>query len=229
MTRLQVEIRCEKNSVHTQYLRKFEFQFFVPQSSVKGTLRIVKERLARDFEKNPILSPIEGLSTQVLKMVQAQTGQRNIFNNDEEKLEQIYSVHNQLQEILGADNVYHAELTEDRRPERSWKKSATSPHEKTIVPENLEHIIPRRATYLCRYPMKVSVTAGYIFIRDRKYKIMHWDNQIEKIAGGWFEKPSDLAMNTFDRIYSNVEIEGHQRLTIFQTPNRDYYLHGYDG
>lgn len=227
--RLQVQIECEKNSAHPNPVRTLNFEFFAPQSSVKGTLRILQERLTREFEKNPVLSPIEAVQTKVMKMVPFEGGQKNIFNNDEEKLEQLHSIHNQLIEMLGKENIFQAELTEDRRPERSWVKRFDRPHEQSDNKIDLSELIPERSTYLCRRPVKIEVTAGYVHIQKRRFKILHWDNQVEKISGGWFEAPVEEIRNVFDRTYSQVEIEGHQKITIFETPSREFYLHGYYG
>lgn len=227
--KLQVQISCEKLSVHPDNIRKLDFEFFAPQSSVKGTLRILKERLSREFEKRPVLSPIEGIKTTVLKAVDFQGGQKNIFNDDEEKSEQLASIHNQLVELLGHENVYQAELVQDRRMEKSWQKKFDRPHSKTEMPEDFIEELPERLTYICRYPIKVDITAGFIHIQKKRYKILNWDNEIERIVGGWYEKPSSEIRNTFDRIYSLVEVEKHQKLSIFQTPNREFYIHGYSG
>jgi hypothetical protein len=229
LMKLQVVIACEKISTHLNPVRTLDFEFFAPQSLVKGTLRILKERLSREFEKNPILSPIESVQTKVLKAVPFEGGQKNIFNTDEEKLEQLHSIHNQLIEMLGKESIYQAELTEDRRPERSWVKRLDRPHEPSDNLVDLTDVIPERPTYLCRQPVKIEVTAGYVHINKRRYKILHWDDQIEIISGGWFENPLPEIKNSFDRTYSQVEIEGHQKISVFQTTNCAYYLHGYYG
>ncbi|RYZ87628.1 MAG: hypothetical protein EOP06_12375 [Proteobacteria bacterium] len=227
--KLQVQIICEKISTHPDYIRTLNFDFFAPQGSTKGTLRIFQERLTREFAKKPLRSPVEAVQTRVTKAVHHEAGQKNIFNNQEEKLEQIYTLHNQLIEMLGKENIYQAELTEDRRPERSWKKNYGSPHEVLPPPANLKELLPERATYLCRYPIRIEVTAGYVHIKKKKYRILNWDNAVERISGGWFEKPEEEVKNTFDRNYYYVELEKHQRITIFETPLKEYYLHGYYG
>ena len=229
LTQLQVQIRCEKLSVNPNFLRSFKFSFYTPQNQTKITLRIIKERLAKDFEKNPVFSPIEAIETRVLKSVSFLGVQKNILSDDEEKFEQIYSIHEQLVEILGKENVFEAELSEDPRPEKSWKKKFGQLHESAENEIDLSEIIPERATYLCQTPVKIEVTAGYVHIRKRKYKILHWDNEVEKISGGWFEKPVAEIKDSFDRNYYHVEIEGQQRITIFETPSREFFLHGYYG
>ncbi len=227
--KLQVQLKCEKTSMNPDWLRTFDFDFFVPQGSSKGTLRILKERLSRDFERRPIRSPIESIQTLVLKTVHFEFGQKNIFNSDEEKFEQLHSLHNQLVELIGKENTYQAELTQDRRPEKSWQKKFDSPHEAGRDLSKVLEKIPERATYLCRQPIPIEVTAGFVHIRKRRYRILHWDNEIEKISGGWFESPVVETKDSFDRNYFNVEIEGNQRISVFETPARQFYLHGFYG
>ena len=231
LTRLRVIITCEKSSAEPVPRKQFDFEFHSPQSEAKGTLRILKERLSRHFEKEPIRSPIEQIESHVLNTVPFGGAQRNIFGNEEEKFESINSLHNQLVEILGKDNVFQASLTEDRRPERSWQKLLASPHLKFEEESNIDiaNLIPERSTYLCRHPMKLEVTAGFVHIKGKRYRILNWNSDVERISGGWYEKPNSEIKNTFDRNYYQVEIEGHQRIVIFETPNRQFYLHGYYG
>ncbi len=229
LTKLLIQIRCEKISTNPDFIRKFEFDFFTPQSSSKGTLKIIRERLTRDFERKPVMSPIEGIQSTVLKTVIHDSSQKNIFNADEEKLEQIQSVHNQLIEIIGRENIFQAELTEDRRPEKSWTKKYDLPHEPQTITPDIANLIPDRSTYLCKNPIKIEVTAGFVYINKKRYRILNWDNEVEKISGGWFEIPVPETKNTYDRNYYNVELEGHQRITVFETPTREFFLHGYYG
>jgi hypothetical protein len=176
-----------------------------------------------------VRSPILSIKTTVTGTIDFEGGQKSILDNTEERMEQIHSLHNQLVELVGVDNIFHAEITEDRRPERGWKKTQGSSHEPPReIPELLGRI-PERATYLCRYPVKIEVTAGYVRIKKKKYRILQWGQNVERISGGWFEKPQTQIQNTFDRNYYYVELEGFQKVTIFETPEREFYLHGYYG
>lgn len=228
VTKLQVQIKCEKLSVHPEYLRSFNFEFFAPQTNVKSTIKILMERLSREFERKPIHSAVEWIETTVVKSVPFEGSQKNLLNNEEEKFEALNSVHNQLVELLGKENVFQIKLTEDRRPERAWVKYYGTPHNDTDE-ENLSAMLPERSTYLCRFPLKIEVTAGFVHIKKKRYKILHWDNEIEKLSGGWFENPKEDINDTFDRTYSQVTLEGFQRISVFETKSREFYLHGYFG
>lgn len=225
--KLRVQVRCEKISNHPDFLRTFDFDFFAPQSSVKGTLRILRERLGREFEKYPVHSPIEAIKTTVQKTVPVVSSQKNIFNNDEEKAEQLYSVHNQLAELVGFENVYQAELTEDRRPEKSWVKKYDSPHQTADQNEDFVQMLPDRVPILCDHPIKIDITAGFIHINKRRYKILEWGTQTEKIVGGWSEQVQSELKHSYNRSYSLVLLEDGRYLSVFQTPAREFFLHGY--
>lgn len=228
-TKIQVEITCEKNSFHLNNIRTLIFDFFSPQSTTKGTLRVLKERLTREFEKSPIKSPIESIETKILKLAAGVSGQKNIFNNDEEKYEELNSLHSQLVEILGRENVFQATLTEDRRPEKSWVKTFGAPHIRSESEVKLTDRIAERPTYFLKKPVQIQVTAGFIHIQKKRYRILHWDNNIERISGGWFEVASPELRSSFDRNYYHVELEGRRRITVFETPHREFFLHGYYG
>lgn len=244
VTGLEVRIECERNSAHPNNIRTLRFDFYAPQSMAKGTLKILHERLQREFEKSPILSPIEAVQVKVLKVSDFNESQKNIFNNDEEKFEQLYSIHNQLIELLGKDNIYRAELTQDRRPERAWVPRHDSPHQAPQDSMNLDDFIPERPTYLLRKPIPIEVVAGFIFIQNRKHRIFHWHPEAERIDGAWYENdkqevPFQLnedgrkhygpIADSFHRDYYKITIEKNQKILIFQNQHSKFFLHGYYG
>lgn len=231
LTRLKVVVQCEKGSQEPNPIKNFEFEFFTPQTATKGTLRIIKERMMRYFEKEPIKSPIEQIESHVLSTLTFTGGQRNVFNNDEEKKEGLNTLHNYLAELRGKKSLFQAKLLQDSRPEKSFEKLFGTSHavvdksEEAFIAQNIKD----RPTYILPRPVKIEVTAGFIFIKSKRYRILFWDNDVERISGGWYEKPDEKFTNTFDRNYSMVEIEGHQKLFIFETRDQQFFMHGYYG
>lgn len=221
---LRIRIYCETNSLNPSPFREFNFDFLFPQGQTKGALNVIKERLSKEFEKKPIKTPIEGVETRVTRTVPGVMGQKNLLHNREEIAEQLHSLLNQLTEAHGKDNIFHAEMTEDRRPEKSWKRS-----DKPTISSvgKLEGRVPLRPTHLIR-PEKIEVTAGFIHIRKKAYKIMNWSESVERITGGWINSPTS-EKNTYDRNYYQAELETGMIITVFQTPNQQFYLHGYFG
>ncbi len=220
---LHVKIYCETNSRNPKPLRQFNFDFLFPQSSTKGTLKIIKERLTRDFEKKGFTSPIEALETLVVSTVPGTVGQRNLLHRHEEINEQQQALLGQLTEIHGKENIFHAELTQDRRPEKSWKKSEKITEHKAGLTEH----IPLRPTHLLR-PEQIEVTTGFVHIRRKAYPILNWSQNVERITGGWQEQTTSLH-NSFDRNYYVLDLENGSSISVFQTPDHKFYLHGYFG
>lgn len=224
---IRIRIFCERNSFNPEAFRNFEFDFLFPQSQTKGALNVIKERLSQQFQKKPIVTPIEALETTVTQTVVGLLGQKNLLHNREEVSEQLASLLSQLSESHGKENIFQAEIVEDRRPEKSWKKSLKIDFDNPIAGPHLEGRIPLRPTHLLR-PEKIEVTAGFVHIRKKPFKIVRWAESVERISGGWNES-SSTKTNTYDRNYYQVELESGTLVTIFETPKQQFYLHGYFG
>ncbi|MGZ3691941.1 MAG: hypothetical protein ACXVAX_10585, partial [Pseudobdellovibrio sp.] len=144
--KMTVKIYFETNSLNPNPFRQFNFEFLFAQSNTKGALNIIKERLARDFERKPITTPLEGLETTVTGTVKGHVGQKNLLHRHEEITEQRQALLGQLIEAHGHGNIFHVALTEDRRPEKSWIKVETPVASAHVALEKL----PLRPTHLIR-------------------------------------------------------------------------------
>lgn len=226
LQKLQVRVFCEVNSQNQQPYHEFIFDFLFAQSTTKTALLIIKERLSRYFEKHPLLTPIEALECTVLTTVPGDVTSRSLFDAREEKNEQWQSLMGQLKETYGAENVFQAQLTEDRRPEKSWKKVARH-MSSTESDKAWQERIPLRPTHLI-YPELVEVANGFLHLKQRPYRILQWFPTFERISGGWFEVAGNFN-NSFDRDYYQAEIEGGVRVSLFQTREQKFYLHGFFG
>ncbi len=221
--KMHVRIFCETNSLNPHPFRHFDFEFVSPQSTTKATLNIVKERLAKNFEKNPVVTPIEALETKILISVPGSVGQKNFLNNHEEQLEQLHALLAQLGEAHGQGNIFHAALTEDRRPEKSWSRLTSGPSETKI---DLRGKVPLRPTRLVHPPIKILVGEGFIQIQNRRYKILRWPEFPERICGDWFETASENK-KSYERTYYQVDLEKAPTVSVFETDDEQFYLHGY--
>jgi len=220
--KLQVRLFFETNSLHPAKFRNFEFDFISPQSQTKATLNIIKERLAQDFAAHPVQTPIEALETQVLVTAPAQSKQKNLLHNHEEQLEQLNAILAQLTEAHGAANIFFAELTEDRRPEKSWKKKPQSHLSKDPAVFDLADKVPLRPTQLINPPLKIQIMNGYLCVQHKKFKIKHWPAFSERISGEWFAE-------SYDRHYYHLELEEAPAVSVFRAEDSFFYLHGFFG
>lgn len=220
---IRVLVHSEINSLNPHPFREFNFEFLFAQSTTKGALNIIKERLFTDFEKKPFTTPLETLETTVTAHVPGLLAQKSLLNRNEETDEQMQALLGQLIEIHGQGQIYHAEIVEDRRPERSWKKSTTP----QPGPSGLNLVFPLRPTHVVRAE-RIHLTGDYVHIRGKPHKIISRSGLIERISGGWHDKPDDLE-NSFDRNYYNIELEGGLRICVFETPDGLFFLQGYYG
>ncbi len=225
---LQVKVFCEKTYSNPDPCRSFHFDFLLPQSSTKGALSILKERLSRDFQRAPIRSPIEGLETRVTSTAPGGMGQKNFLHHREETAEQLHSLLSQLCETHGKENIFQAELTEERLPEKSWRKSLPISFAENPAAVCIEGRLPLRPTHLLT-PERIQILEGLMFIREKPFKIIKWTENVERLSGDWLANDQDFFTPSYDRDYYQVELENGILVSIFQTPRQDFYLQGYFG
>lgn len=60
MTQLELQIKCEKLSVHPDPLRTFNFEILLLKALQKVLFKILIERLTREFEKSLLGLPLNG-------------------------------------------------------------------------------------------------------------------------------------------------------------------------
>lgn len=226
--KMQVRIGLEASSQQPERERVFDFDFVFPQNATKSTLNIIKERLYKSFQEKAILTPVSHVETKVINKVHGTAGQKNLLHNREETQEKRQALIAQLIEAHGRDNVFQAELTEDRRPEKSWRKVIPFTNKKVSKP--VENKIPERPTYLI-YPERIEIVAQELVFRGHSYPIKNMTAFYEKISGGWVE--SDDQNNSFERYYFTVELESSAqtslKMSIFEVLGVGFFLHGYFG
>jgi hypothetical protein len=222
--KIKLQVLCETNSLSSEGARVFDFDFLFPQSQTKGAFNIIKERLNREFQRAPIRTSILGMETLVVETVTGSQGQRNLLHNHDEMNERLESLLGQLVEAHGPDHIFHAQLTEDRRPEKSWQRSRNLD---SLQEVSIQDLFPARPTYVLK-PEKVEMHEGYVFIRKKPFKVLHFNDSVERISGGWIEKTQDLS-SSYDRNYYLIELEGGLTISLFQDPSLQFFLHGYFG
>ena len=227
--KMQVRLGLEASTQQPERERVFDFDFVFPQNATKSALNVIKERLYRNFQENPILMPVAYLETKVINKVKGTAGQKNLLHNREEVQEKRQALIAQLIEAHGSENIFQAELTEDRRPEKSWRKVVPFKGEKKVT-RNLQDEIPERPTYLI-YPERIEIVAQELIFRGQSYPIKSMSQFYEKISGGWVE--SDDQKNTFERYYFTVELERSEqtslKMSVFEVLGVGFFLHGYFG
>lgn len=85
--------RCERASMievlfeleRSSSPRRWVFSFSVPQGSNQAVIPIIRERLLREFEKEPLLESVQSISLEVLEVTPSRGAQRNFFSTKEDE------------------------------------------------------------------------------------------------------------------------------------------------
>ena len=220
---LSLKLSLEKFSTVKEPVREWRLEFLLPQATARGTLPVLRERLARDLSRKPLESSVLAIDLEILQSVKDYQGQRHFFHSKEDIQEAFSSVLSQFAEGLGKDKVFQVCLHEEAVPERSWSRSFTR---QKALPE-LADYVPLRPTRLLRRPERVQIAGDMIYIRKRGYRILKWSS-LEQIAAHWIDRGIGQEVV---RSYYRLELEGQSPVWIFQCPKPkdDYHLHGYFG
>jgi protein ImuB len=215
--KMRLRVFFETNSRQPKPFREFNFEFLLPQAHTKGALAIIKERLTKDFTERPVTTPLQGIETVITETAAGISGQKNFFHRREEVAEAKYALLAQLTETHGEGSVYHAELVEDHRPERSWKRC----NDIKNPPPKLN--FPLRPTHLFK-PEAAALTDSYLVQQGKRTKVVN-RSPIERINGAWFEDPSNLS-DSYNRDYFSLELEDGRKLFVFKNKDGNFFIQG---
>lgn len=214
---LRIQLHLDKFSTVKYPTREWKIEFIIPQSTARGTLPILRERLNRDLSRKPLESAVLSIDLEVLQWIKDYKSQRHFFNSKEDIEENFNSALSQLAEGLGKNNVFRATIYEEAIAEKSWSRDST---EQNQLPD-LSDYIPPRPTKLLRSPELVEISQDTILIRTRPYRILKW-SAVEQIATHWIDQE-------IIRSYYCLDLEGKSPVWVFKSPQNEYYLHGYFG
>lgn len=213
--KIRISLELEKYSTVKQPIRDWAFDLITPQGSAMGFLPILRERLNWDLARSPIESFVTAMTCEALSTSIARSAQKNFFHSREERDEAIGSLFGQLEEYLGQNRVFWASLTEERFPERSWKRSRMHCEEQ---PDILGRY-PIRPTRVFRSPIPVNVIQDRVVLKGRTFKSIKW-SAVERLSLDWID--DEPARN-----YYRVDLEGGRALWVFSDPSHHYFAHGY--
>ena len=212
---LKLSFDLEKSSVVPLARREWIFDFVLPQTSSRGTLPILRERLDRDLARKPLLSRVLKVSLEILQTAKDYQGQKHFFHAREEVQEALHSAIALLTEGLGKNQVFQVILHENALPEKSWSRSFLP--QKTRP--DLSYYIPSRPTRILKKPLPVSVTPQNIIIRGHPYPILKW-SAVEHLSLDWLH-------DEINRSYYYLDLEKKPSVWIFKDATDQYFLHGY--
>ena len=215
---IRLRLKLERHSAVKEPVREWRMDFILPQTTARGTLPIVRERLERDLQRKPLESSVIAVDLEILQSTRDYQGQRHFFHQREDIEEAFNSAIAQLAESLGKNKVFRAKLHEEAVAERSWSRCF---EDQKVLPD-LEGYIPLRPTKLLKRPLRVHLMDEMLFIKSRPYRILS-RSAVEEIATHWEDQE-------IVRSYRTFVLDGKRSpVWVFKCPKDDYWLHGYFG
>ena len=240
--RFRIELERWSTLSESEVTREWVFPLGVPQGTSRAILPILRDRLAWELERNPLLAPVQRLEWEVVSGVPGLGGQRDFFRTkSEERKERWESLVGRLMQRLGKDHVYSAQLADSHVPERAWSRVAPTlpPHLRDrLDPHLMESPDPRgerkiplapiRPTRLLREVLPLVRTGDTLRLASSvrvgartSWEIESW-NGPERIETQWWERGAVV-----QRDYYSVRTRTGEWLWIYQEhTNKGYYLHG---
>jgi hypothetical protein len=173
-------MRLEKLSMVQNTLREWKIELSFPQGSVIGLLPIIKERLDRTLQREPLESAVCYLEFEIVRSVYGSAKQKDFLSQKEEEKEAFQTIVARLTEKLGIEKAFFAKPEESYFPEKSWTKSLLEPHD-------IQLPFSDRPLRMLRVPLKLLRTDQYLQSKSRRWRITEMVGP-ERLSGDWWQK-----------------------------------------
>ncbi len=217
LSQIEIQLKLETRLAQGRETRSILIELLLPQSTSRGFLPILDEKLRRQFERRPLSGDVIEIDLRVTGHVPGYEAQRNFLSDSEEKNEAWSTVLSQIAEAIGnRGKVFRAHLKAERLPEKSWDRGTL---ENQPAPTfDLQRILPPRPARMLRRPERVELTAQQVHIRKKSHRIRSWSRP--EILTEWRGA-------SVQRKYYRIDIEDAPPLWVFADERDDFYLHGY--
>ena len=219
--------------------RRWELYLPQPQGSSHGLIPILRDRLAFDLQRDPLISPVVSIELRILETAPGHGAQSSFFSRQLEDAEAWDGLVARLAQKLGNDHVFNVSVVDRHLPEAAWKAEEpkffgaetkpTPTHGPTIHPTPSPTIPgptqgnppgsqsppthPPRPIRLLKKP-ELLLREGEVLIRNTKrqqrWSIVRWEGP-ERINGEWWD-------GGFDRDYFRVHTRDGEQLWIYLSP-----------
>ena len=107
--------------------RILDLALALPQGSPSSLVALLRERLAMEFQRQPLKGPALGLKLKVTETAPGFPSQAHFFDKREKETEAWNSLITRLSQKLGPDQAFLAELVQSYLPEKAWRKIIKEP------------------------------------------------------------------------------------------------------
>jgi len=214
-----MELKMSLDSSAPDRLMLLSFAF--PQTSAQLLLKILRERISHEMQKNPLTDPIMKVSLKVTEA--AERDQRSLaFSYSEQNSEFSDDLRERWMELISyLGTAFQTEITEHPLPEHSWKKVQTATSSLSKKTDNVSHLFAKRPLQLFPAPILLSRVGTFLKKDNELWRIREFSCE-EKIAGHEWDVENT---NGFDRTYYRVKVEASVPTVHAQAHHEEWWIY----
>ena len=216
VSEMELCLSLEKFRHISHHHRLYKISFPFPQIETASVLSLIKSQIEKEFENNPLESPVKKIEIKIIKSAPLTLSQPDFFHKKEEDIESMKSLLSKLMIQLGKENIFFAESQNSYLPEKSWIKKNSPSSEK-----NPNIRLPRgeRPQRILAKPLPLIKKEGQYTVGDRIFHPL-CEKSIERIYSHWWE-------NEEEREYREIYTQENLRLWAFKKGSTNQlYLQG---
>lgn len=236
---VELELTIERLSIVKQRQRISRIAFVYPQTSSRSIMPILREKLAAEFQKVPLVAALEAIEFRVIETVPNSGAQKNFFHKELEEKEAWSNLINRMQARLGKDGVFQAEAVDRMLPEKAWRKSADYFYcepGRERANSKLQDIDPKeyklsRPSRLLQKPERIELRRfanQEVLFHSGWQKRWHVESMSgpERLSGEWWRSAPDRL--PLERDYFRAYTKEGETLWIFASPHKkEFFLQGF--
>jgi hypothetical protein len=196
-----LEIKMELDSTSPD--RMFTLSFAFPQTSSQLLLKLLREKISHEMQKDPLHDPIMKVTMKVIEA--SERDQRSLsFAFSEGNGEFAEDLRERWMELISyLGTAFQVETTEHPLPEKSWRKIQVANPSMEPKLDQVSHLFAKRPFKLFSIPIMLSRVGTFLKKNDELWRIREFACE-EKIAGHDWDVENS---GGFDRTYYRVKVE----------------------
>lgn len=211
LKKIEVVLKLDRNVPD----RVIELGFAFPQTSRVLLLKLLREKISRVMEKEPLSDPIVEIEIKVVEIVKREhENNRFAFSERDGEEEGKNERWLELVSYLGLKlekpaQVFQAETTEHLLPEKSWKKVLLAKIEAGKRLDHCSYLYAKRPVKLLKEPLLIFRVGPYLKQQNSFWRVCEF-TQEERLQG--YDWDVDDTQG-FDRTYYKVKVQNQAGIT----------------
>jgi hypothetical protein len=183
--------------------RVLNLSFTFPQTSSQLLLKLLREKISHEMQKNPLVDPIMKVELKVIEA--SERDQRSLaFTFSDANSEFSEDLRERWMELISyLGTAFQVETTEHPLPEKSWQKIQSPDPITSKKMDTVSHLFAKRPVKLLSDPISLSRVGTFLKRNEELWRIREFTCE-EKIAGHAWDVEGTQEL---DRTYFRVKVE----------------------